>query len=138
MTHEQLKLLSQMKKLIKNGKCRFQVRNDRDYLEELLNLGISEREAWNYILTLNSNFYVHDFKPNYLINGESLIFKRLINGNIANNNMPSCKIIKTILPLLKQLINSYDGSKAIKAKIKEKVVNFKNLTKHWQNISDIR
>ena len=83
MTHEQLKLLSQMKKLIKNGKCRFQVRNDRDYLEELLNLGISEREAWNYILTLNSNFYVHDFKPNYLINGESLIFKRLINGNIA-------------------------------------------------------
>lgn len=54
----------------------------------------------------------------------------LINGNIANNNMPSCKIIKTILPLLKQLINSFDGSKAINPKIKEKVVNFKNLTKH--------
>lgn len=51
MVINQAKVLSRMKKLIKEGKRRFQLRKDRDYLIDLLELGLSENEAWNYILT---------------------------------------------------------------------------------------
>lgn len=50
MTGEQLRLWSKMRKLIKEGKRRFKPRDDRDYLQDLLELGISESEAWNFIL----------------------------------------------------------------------------------------
>lgn len=49
----------------------------------------------------------------------------LINGNIANNNMPSCKIIKTLLPVLKELINTYNESMPINPKIKNKLMGKK-------------
>jgi len=76
----ELRILSKMKKLIKQGKRRFKVRKDRDYLEDLLELGISESEAWEYILELNSHFYFNDPKPFYYKTNGSLIFKKKING----------------------------------------------------------
>ena len=49
MTGEQLKLLTKMKKLITKGNKRFANRKDRDYLEELLEIGITESLAWQEI-----------------------------------------------------------------------------------------
>lgn len=74
MTGEQLKLLSKMKKLIKNGQRRFANRKDRDYYQELLEIGISEERAWSEILTLSSFNYVSDYKPFYSKTGQSLTF----------------------------------------------------------------
>ena len=79
MNSTQIKLFSNMRKLISNGKRRFECRPDRDYVEDLLEIGITEEEAWRYILELNCHFYIPDSKPNYSRNGESLIFKREIN-----------------------------------------------------------
>lgn len=39
---EQLRILTHMKKLIKEGKRRINTRKDRDYLQDLLEIGISE------------------------------------------------------------------------------------------------
>ena len=72
-----------MKKLILQGKRRFIPRTDRDYVEELLELGITEEEAQNYILRLNSYFYYFDFKPSYAKEGDALVFKTKINNDIA-------------------------------------------------------
>lgn len=83
MNNEQLKILSKMKKLIKLGKRRFQIRKDRDYLQDLLELGISESEASNIILELNKHFYFNDPKPLYYKNTDTLIFKKQINGVVA-------------------------------------------------------
>lgn len=83
MNNDQLKILSKMKKLIKLGKRRFQTRRDRDYLQDLLELGISESEAWNVILELNKHFYFNDPKPSYYKNTDTLIFKKQINGVVA-------------------------------------------------------
>ena len=81
MAINQAKVLSRMKKLIKEGKRRFQLRKDRDYMADLLELGLSENEAWNYILTnININFIVNDPKPTYSKSGEALVFKRPVNG----------------------------------------------------------
>ena len=81
MTGEQLKLLTKMKKLITKGNKRFDKRKDRDYLEELLEIGITESLAWQEILTLSSYNYVPDYKPFYLKSENSLVFKKDINGN---------------------------------------------------------
>lgn len=83
MNYQQIKLLSKIKKLITSDKRRFAIRKDRDYVEELLGLGITESEAWNYILRLNVHSYFPDPKPEYYKNGESLTFKRQINGELA-------------------------------------------------------
>lgn len=83
MTNSQIKLLSKMKKLIREGKRRFALRRDCDYVQALFELGITEEEAWNYILRLNSYYYCHDYKPFYSKSGESLVFKMRINNNIA-------------------------------------------------------
>ena len=56
MNGTKLKQLSRMKELITLGKRRFQNRPDRDYLSDLVELGISEEEVWNYILLLNKIF----------------------------------------------------------------------------------
>ena len=80
MNTEQRRELSRMKKLIKEGHRRFEQRKDRDYLEELLELGITEEEAWNIILQLNENSFFIDPKPNYSKDEDALIFKRLVNG----------------------------------------------------------
>ena len=80
MNSNQVKLLSKMKKLINLGHRRFEIRSDRDYLEELLEIGITEKEAWKYILGLNFHFYFVDPKPSFVSNSNTLIFKREING----------------------------------------------------------
>ena len=81
MTGEQLKLLSKMKKLVVKGNKKFANRKDRDYIEELLEIGITESVAWQEILTLSSYNYVPDYKPFYLKSENSLVFKKDINGN---------------------------------------------------------
>ena len=70
MTVAQLKLLTKMKKLIKKGKRKFATRKDRDYVSDLLELGITEEEAWNYILILNSYYYILDYRQTYSKNGD--------------------------------------------------------------------
>ena len=70
-----------MKKLITKGNKKFINRRDRDYLEELLEVGITESLAWQEILTLSSYNYVPDYKTFYLKSDSSLVFKKEINGN---------------------------------------------------------
>ena len=83
MNNKQIELLTKMKKLIKNNKRRFKLRCDRDYVKDLLELGITENEAWNYILSLNANYYVVDYKPRYNASSNSLTFKRKINNEVV-------------------------------------------------------
>ena len=79
MTGEQIKQLAKMKKLINQGYRRFASRKDRDYLNELSQIGITEDKAWNEILTLSANNYVYDYKPFYDKRGnDALIFKKII------------------------------------------------------------
>lgn len=81
MTGEQLKQLAKMKKLINQGCKKFIGRKDRDYIQELLDIGITEEMAWNEILTLSAHNYVYDYKPFYGKRGEdALTFKKIING----------------------------------------------------------
>lgn len=84
MTGEQSRLLSKMKKLIYNGKRKFSERKDRDYIQELLNIGVSESDAWKEILSLSGNDYYHDYKPFYYKrDDDALTFKKLINGYLV-------------------------------------------------------
>lgn len=84
MNSSQILQLTKVKKLIKEGKRRFANRPDRDYVEELLDFGLTEELAWNKILELNKHFYFPDPKPSYATNGEAaLTFKKTINGLIA-------------------------------------------------------
>lgn len=81
MTSEQLKQLSKMKKLIIQGCKRFACRKDRDYIQELLDIGITEEMAWSEILTLSAQNYVYDYKPFYAKHSDdALTFKKTING----------------------------------------------------------
>ena len=48
MNGDQIRLLSEIKKLIKLNKKHFKSRNDRNYLEDLLNLGLTEEELAFY------------------------------------------------------------------------------------------
>lgn len=84
MTGKQLKLLSKMKKLINQGYKKFACRIDRDYVQELLDIGITEELAWYEILTLSAQNYIHDYKPFYeKIGDDALTFKKKINGFIV-------------------------------------------------------
>lgn len=85
MNQEQIKLLSKMKEFVYEKKRRFIIREDRDYVADLLDFGLTEEAAWEeHILYLNKNLYFHDPKPNYSKEDElSLTFKKNINGKIA-------------------------------------------------------
>lgn len=83
MNNNQLKLLAKMKKLINLNHKRFEHRPDRDYLKDLAVFRLTEEEAWKIILTLNANSYFPDPKPNYSTDGDTLIFKRKIQGIMA-------------------------------------------------------
>lgn len=83
MNQEQIKKLTKMKKLIRQGKRRFKMRIDRDHVEDLSYLGLNEEEAWYHILTLNTNLYIPDSKPAYHNGGSALLFKKNINNKIA-------------------------------------------------------
>lgn len=83
MNKEQIKLLNKMKILIRQGKRRFKYRKDRDYLYDLSEIGLKEKDAWKHILCLNENFFIVDNKPNYHKEGNSLLFKKIINNNLV-------------------------------------------------------
>lgn len=83
MNQQDVKYLGYIKNLVYLKKRRFEVRPDRDYLNDLLNLGITPLEAWEHILSLNKHLYFVDPKPNYFKDGKSLTFKKYINGKIA-------------------------------------------------------
>ena len=72
-------LLNKMKNLIYEKKRRFENREDRNYLEDLLEIGITPSEAWKQILTLNSHMYFPDPKPSYKQSRDTLTFKKMIN-----------------------------------------------------------
>ena len=76
MDQHQIQLLTRMKGLIKEGKRKFKVRKDRNYLDDLLNLSLTVDEAWEEILTLNKNFYYLDPKHFYNQSQYSLTFKK--------------------------------------------------------------
>ncbi len=81
MTGEQLKLLSKMKRLINEGHRRFANRNDRDHVQELAEIGITESKAWQEILALTIKDYYYDSKPFYRKKSDdALTFKKNING----------------------------------------------------------
>lgn len=83
MNGEEIKLLSKMKQLIKVGKRRFQIRSDRDYIQDLLNIGITEELAWEHITYLNSAFFFFDSRPSYFKTDKLLVFKKTINGTLT-------------------------------------------------------
>lgn len=84
MTGKEVKLLSEMKQLIKVGKRKFQNRPDRDYLQDLLDFGITEETAWEeHIIYLNANFYHYDPKPFYAKSDNTLVFIKPINKALA-------------------------------------------------------
>lgn len=81
MKQQDIRLLMKMKQAVVEGKCYFKLRNDRDYKQDLLDIGITESECWEHILSLNSNMYFPDPKPIYYQSEEILIFKKNILGN---------------------------------------------------------
>lgn len=85
MNQEQIMLLNRMKKLIYHKKRRFEPRLDRDYLEDLLEFGLTEDAAWDqHIIYLNSNLYFFDKKLDYNKKDNlSLTFKKPIDGKVA-------------------------------------------------------
>lgn len=81
MTSSQLKVLSEIKKLVVQKRRKFKQRKDCDYVQDLLEIGITEEEAWNQVLYLNKNFWFVDPKPSYSKKtGDALLFKKQING----------------------------------------------------------
>lgn len=81
MNVTQIKELSKIKKLVKLGKRKFVQRKDCDYLQDLLEIGITEEEAWNHVLYLNKNFWFIDPLPSYNKSSkDALVFKKQING----------------------------------------------------------
>ena len=100
MNQQEQQLLNKMKRLIKEGKRYFEIRKDRDYLQDLEEIDISEEEAWNIIESLNFHFYFIDTKPYYNRTNNVLVFKRPINKiivyiklkieNLNNNEYTIC------------------------------------------------
>lgn len=80
MTLEENKLLNKMRKLVYNEKRRFEDREDRNYLEDLLEIGITPSQAWKHILSLNCHMYFPDSKPSYKRSNNTLTFKKMINN----------------------------------------------------------
>lgn len=83
MNCEQIKLLTKMKKLISENKRKVLIRKDRDYLEDLLEIGINLEDMWKEILSLNKNFYFPDPLPIYYQTENTLTFKKIINGYLT-------------------------------------------------------
>ena len=81
MNHEQIKLLTKIKMLVKMGYKYFANRKDRNHVEDLAAIGISEKMVWDkYIMFLKPHDYIPDYKPTYRKDMNSLTFKRMING----------------------------------------------------------
>lgn len=83
MNSEQIKLLTKMKKLVALNKRRVLIRKDRDYLADLLEIGIDLNRMWLEILCLNKNFYFPDSRPIWGQTQDTLTFKKIINGYLT-------------------------------------------------------
>ena len=84
MTSYQLKQLSKIKRLVYSGKRKFLKRKDRDYILDLLDLGIDEENAWKEIMNLSKADYWYDDRSAYIFEKDkALVFKKSINGNKA-------------------------------------------------------
>ena len=83
MTNDQIKELNKIKKLIKEGKRRFELRTDRNYIDDLNNLDIKPHDAWQHILSLNKNLYFIDTRYDLKKDNKALTFKKNINKKIA-------------------------------------------------------
>lgn len=55
MKPEQIRQLSEYKNLIVQGNRKFQSRKDRNYIDDLSEIGLTIEEAWIQILSLNKN-----------------------------------------------------------------------------------
>ena len=99
MNSKQIKLLSQIKRLVRLGNRRFaNERRDRDYLDDLKKLRITEDEAWEkYILYLKPSAYVIDYKPSYYSTPNTLVFKKLIKDTNNHVCINKCKSSSTHL-----------------------------------------
>lgn len=83
MNRDEIDKLKKIKKLVSEGKRRFIKRNDRDYLKELLNLGITEEQAWRIVLFLNPNTFFRDERYDIKGTKNALTFHWLINGKVV-------------------------------------------------------
>ena len=84
MTGEQIRLLSDIKKLVKERKRELATRKDCDCVQDILDIGISVEDAWKEILYLKSHHYYVDTKPNYSKRDkDALTFKKTINGYLV-------------------------------------------------------
>lgn len=88
MSREIISFLTRIKKLINDGKRRFERRqyDGRDYLEVLFeDFGIDVNHAWEIILSLKPNEAVPDYLPSYdkKTQDETYIFKRLVSEIMA-------------------------------------------------------
>lgn len=98
MRPEQIRQLSEYKKLIVQGNRKFQPRKDRNYIDDLSEIGLTIEEAWMQILSLNKNNYFFDPKPNYKSDKNTLIFKKIINRKMVYIKLKkeidlSCEIV---------------------------------------------
>lgn len=83
MNNKEIQMLKKMKQLISNGKCKFKKRHDRDYLEDLINLGITIDDAWDIILRLKPQTFFYDEYYNITSLDNALTFHWLVNGKVA-------------------------------------------------------
>lgn len=59
-------------------------RRDCDHLQDLLDIGISEEDAWKEVLSLSAHDYFFDPKPYYRKTSvNALLFKKIINGYLV-------------------------------------------------------
>lgn len=83
MNNDEIKKLKRIKALVSVGKRRFIQRNDRNYVDDLYNLGITEDEAWQKVLLLKPNAFYREDNYDILGNKHALVFHWLIKGKIA-------------------------------------------------------
>lgn len=60
ISNSEIQKLKRIKQLVSEGKCRFKIRKDRNYFDDLLNLGITEEQAWKIVLYLKPNAFFRD------------------------------------------------------------------------------
>ena len=80
MNKEELEKFKRIKKLVSEGKRRFKERNDRDYVADLFELGVTEEEAWNTILYLKPNGFFRDDFYDATGSKNALPFHWMVNG----------------------------------------------------------
>lgn len=86
MPDDVVQFLTTMRELIHKGRCYFSSRliDGKSYIEILAeDFGITVKKAWEIIVCLRRNEVCSDYKQYYEKDGETYIFKRLVNNVIA-------------------------------------------------------